>query len=210
MKCNFDCLNCIYPDCICEDEDLTLEERMLSDSLDLEIKREERGFIIPELGMKKYIRNRLDKKEYEYLRNKKYEDKRKYSLARKEYQKAYYQKNRIKKLEYQKAYYQKYKDEILAKKTIKDITEYRKEYYQRNKEKILEKNSQYNKTNERYLEYQREYHKREESKLKRKEYYEKNKEQIRLKQKEYRERNREEINKKKREVYRSNVEGNKK
>ena len=127
--CNMDCLNCIYDDCI-NDEDMTLEERKFSAEYENSIKKETQQQIIPELGMTRYIHNRPDKEAYIKARNAEYEAKRKGRADRVECKKRQYQRHREEKLAYQKDYYEKYKDE---KKV------YQKLYYEAHKEEINRK-----------------------------------------------------------------------
>ena len=124
--CNMDCLNCIYDDCI-NDEDMTLEERKYSAEYESSLKKELEPHIIPELGMTRYIHNRPDKEAYVKARNAEYEAKRKGRPDRVACKQRQYQRHREEKLAYQKDYYNRNSDEKRA---------YQKSYYEANREEI--------------------------------------------------------------------------
>ena len=139
LVCDMNCLECKFSDCI-NDNDMTLEERLFSKEHDNSVKKESYSYVIPELGMERYIHNRPDKEAYIRARNAEYEAKRKGRPNRVEYKKRQYQKYRESKLAYQKQYYEDNKDEILARQKAvyeankEEINRRRREAYHKRKE----------------------------------------------------------------------------
>ena len=105
MKCNMDCLNCSFSDCI-NDGDMTLQERIFSRQYEKDLKKSLQPQVIPELGMQRYIHNRPDKEAYVKARNAEYEAKRKGRPDRVACKKRQYQRHREEKLAYQRRYYE--------------------------------------------------------------------------------------------------------
>ena len=111
--CNRKCFNCIHPDCILEDERVTVDEIRESDSRDKQILRER--ILEPDEARKK--REYQYKKTAEtYLKNAE-----KYRAKAKEYQRTHREKRR--------AYYLANRERIISQK---------KEYDQANKNRVNE------------------------------------------------------------------------
>ena len=134
-KCNGNCFNCPYDDCILDDEDFDTDDtEELDQKLDLlnmvdsDKKKKQR-----EWARKYYQQNRewilacckqyrrKNKERISKRRKQYYQKKKKYFLAR---QKQYYQKNKKRIATYYKQYCQKNKERILA---------YEKRYRQKRK-----------------------------------------------------------------------------
>lgn len=111
MKCNMDCLNCSFSDCI-NDGDMTLQERIFSRQYEKDLKKSLQPQVIPELGMQRYIHNRPDREAYVKARNAEYEAKRRGRPDRVACKKRQYQRHREEKLAYQRHYYETHKEEF--------------------------------------------------------------------------------------------------
>lgn len=122
-KCDMDCFNCKYADCINHSNTLTYEEYQNARFIENSLVKDQ----LPRVDMTRYIHNRPDKEVYEKQRNREYEQKRKGSPARKEAKKRQYAKHREAKLAYQKAYYEENREERRT---------YAKHRYEQNKDRI--------------------------------------------------------------------------
>lgn len=118
--CNMKCLECEKVDCD-NNSPATEQERKQSSDIDKSCNK------IVGVDMTRYIHNRPDKKEYEKLRNKEYEQKRAGTPERKEQKRKQYLRHRKEKLAYQNNYYAQHKEEILARQ---------KAHYEAHKEEI--------------------------------------------------------------------------
>lgn len=89
MKCNHDCLHCLYPDCI--DDEITDEELLAVDALDTGLREKI-------LHHRYYMNHREEWKAY----SRKYKDMHRDECNRKH--REYYQKNREQQCARQRAY----------------------------------------------------------------------------------------------------------
>lgn len=126
MKCNYDCFNCVYEDCV-NDESPSWEEYKQLKYIDSELIQ---NGLCGRINMSRYIRNRPDKELYVKARNKEYEKKRGYPLKRREMKRRYYERNKDTILEARKEYYEQNRD-IIRSRT--------KNYYELHKDEINRK-----------------------------------------------------------------------
>ena len=140
MKCDMNCLECKFSECINEAE-ATLEERKFSVEIETSIKNSGKPKVDPNLGMKRYIHNRPDKEAYEKARDAEYDAKRAGTPNRKEQKRQQYLRHREDKLAYSKKYYEEHKEEIKAKYRAnkEKNVEYSRKYYAEHKEEICAK-----------------------------------------------------------------------
>jgi hypothetical protein len=170
MKCNMDCLNCIFEDCILEDTFISEKEIEIIDNLDMSPKEIER----------KKAQKERKKAYYEAHREQLLEKSKKYRAEHQEQIKAYREATKEIRLAKQREYSRAHAKE-------------RREYYQKNAEKIRQRAvERYHKKMldpeemERRRTYDREYAKSNHEKLleyKRK-WYQTNSEEIKKKQRE--------------------------
>lgn len=131
MKCDMDCLNCSFSDCVNDSAVLSSLERKISKSVDKSVLSS-RGFKYePKLDLR--LLNGVDPKEYkkaqrryfdrkyrnsrpEYFRQKGRENYYLHKESRLQYSRSYYEENREEILNQKKTYYQEHRDEILAKR----------------------------------------------------------------------------------------------
>ena len=126
-KCDYDCFNCKYDDCINDTDLLTLEERQISKENDDFVKNTEYEY--GSTSLKRYNKN-VDAKMYDRAKNRHFHKKYYYRDVEKSREKSRenFYKHREARLEYSRKYYDENRDDILAQK---------KSYYLANREKIL-------------------------------------------------------------------------
>lgn len=114
MKCNGDCENCVYDDCIASTKEI------------LEMDSKDKGYYT---GLGRYEELTTDQKYY--VRN------REKYIARAN---KYYADNKEKKKEYNRKYYQKHKEEFVARaiQWQKENVEVKREYDKERKRKVYE------------------------------------------------------------------------
>ena len=120
MRCDMNCLECSFKDCIngCP---ATEEERRSASERDKECHK------VTGIDMTRYIHNRIDKEEYQKARDREYDRKRAGTPKRKEQKRKQYLRHRDSKLAYQNTYYKEHKEECLARS---------KAHYEAHKEEI--------------------------------------------------------------------------
>ena len=129
MKCDMNCFNCKFEECI-NDSDSTLEERIVSSDLDKDIHFHKMYHFNSDLVDVKNIQNRADKEDVRKLKSLEYDRKRYKTPKRKAQKRNQYLNHREEKLAYQKEYYLKHREEQIA---------YNKARYEANKEEINRK-----------------------------------------------------------------------
>jgi hypothetical protein len=135
-KCNHDCFNCPYSDCIIPEEEITLQEIIDADRRDGKPQSKEIKKALARERMKKWY---AENKDYAKAKQKEYyekhkDERKKYYEANKEKKKQYYQKNREKIIEYQRRYRKEHPE--MFKSSYRKYNEKRRKDADRNIEQI--------------------------------------------------------------------------
>lgn len=127
MKCNMDCLNCSFNDCVNDSDLISMQERELSASLDKDILNSRVPTYIPTNGTRPYdiLPFNFKKSQQRYHHKKQYY--KDVDKSREQGRQSYY-RNRDRRLAHNKEYYSKNREEILSQK---------KSYYEEHREEIL-------------------------------------------------------------------------